>query len=77
METRRDDEHEEDILPRSMLDTLCEGVHQEMRHGHRHRRPPPEDEARPAWSSLSSSSDGASPWDVARTTAMTEGGIHL
>ena len=56
-ETSRDDEHEEDVVTRSMFETLCEGVRREIPRGHRRRRsPPPEDEARPAGSS---SSDGA------------------
>ena len=61
--TSRDDDHEVDVVPRSMFETLCKGVHREMRRGYRRgyrrHRPPPEDEARPVWSSSSSSSDGA------------------
>ena len=47
METSRDDEHEEDVVPRSMFETLWEGVCREMRRGHRRRQPPLEDEAHP------------------------------
>ena len=77
METSRDDEREEDVLSWPMFETLWEGVRREMRCGHRRRWPPPEDEAHPAWSSLLSTSDAASPRDVARTTVTTERGIHL
>jgi hypothetical protein len=77
METSRDDEHNEDVVPWSMFETLWEGVHREMRRGHRRRRPPPEDEAHPAWLSSLSTSDGASPRDVARTTVTTKRGTHL
>jgi hypothetical protein len=86
-EASRDNEHKEDVVPRLMFKTLCEGVRRKVRHGHccrrpppaavGRRRPPPENEARPVWSLLSSSSDGASPRDVARTMATTERGIHL
>jgi hypothetical protein len=56
-ETSKVDEHDEDVVTRSMFETLCEGVRREIPRGHRRRRsPPPEDEARPAGSS---STDGA------------------
>ena len=32
--TSRDDEHEEDVVPRSMFETLCKGVRWEMHRGH-------------------------------------------
>jgi len=77
-EMSRDDEPKEDVVPQLMFEMLCEGVHRKMSRGHSHRRPPPEDEACPSWSSLpSSSSNGASPRDVVRTTATTERRIHL
>ena len=73
MEASRDDKQEEVIVPQSMFEMLCEGVRREMHRCNSHRRPPPEDEARPSWPSLSSSSsNGTSPQDVARTTAMTD-----
>jgi len=57
-ETSKVDEHDEDVVTRSMLKTLCEGVRREMPRGHRRRLPPPppEDEVRPAGST---SSDGS------------------
>ena len=67
METSRDNKHEEDIVPRSMFETLCKGVHQEMLCGHRCCWLPLEDEARPAWSSSLSLSVGTSLWDMMRT----------
>ena len=60
METSRDNEHKEDVVPLSMFETFCEGVRREMLRGRRRRRPPPEVEACPTWSSSSSSSNGAS-----------------
>ena len=36
----RDNEHKEDVMPRLMFESLCEGVRREMRRGHRRRRPP-------------------------------------
>jgi hypothetical protein len=41
METSRDDEHEEDVVPRLMFETLCEGVRREMCCGHHCCRLPP------------------------------------
>ena len=40
-EASRDNEHKEDVVPRLMFKTLCEGVRQKVRHGHCRRRPPP------------------------------------
>jgi hypothetical protein len=40
-EASRDNEHEEDVVPRLMFKTLCEGVRRKVRHGHCRRRPPP------------------------------------
>ncbi len=77
MEMRRDDEHEEDVVLRLIFETLCKRVHREMPCSHRRRRPPLKDKARCTWLSLSSSFDGASMRDVARTMVMMEWGIHL
>jgi hypothetical protein len=32
--TSRDDEHKEDVVPRSMFEMLCKGVRREMHRGH-------------------------------------------
>jgi len=41
VETSRDNEHEEDIVPGSIFKTLCKGVRWEMRHGNLRRWPLP------------------------------------
>jgi len=40
IKTSRDNEHKEDVMPRPMFETLCEGVRQKMRRGHCRRRLP-------------------------------------
>jgi hypothetical protein len=75
METSRDNEHE--VKVRDALRGRCVGRCVAAIIAAGLRQLPLDDEACPAWSSSSLSSNGASPRDVARMTATTEWGIHL